>query len=166
MTKATHHPVLLTTTAPSWTCVARSERARTVDRVAMATASATLASLEPTARVSNFYLCACQIVILWTCLFLIILNILKLLYFTVMKLIIKIMFYRLDALCSDNNVDCHDHGDCVIRNDGQPYCVCRHSRWTHSADAPDQGDCSVETCADGSVCQNGGSCTYVALTDL
>ena len=126
----------------SWTAVARLEPAKMEARAWRATASARQASPEPTARVSPSSS-------------------------TLESLCKDIYFYGNtffpDALWSDNNVDCHEHGSCVIRNDGEPFCVCRHTRWTHSQESLPYGDCAVETCADDStVCHNGGSCMYVS----
>ena len=124
------------------TAVARLEPVKTAARALRATASARLVSPEATAKVSQYLstlesLCNC-------------------IYFYAKS-------FLSDALCSGSNVDCHEYCSCVIRNDGEPFCVCCHTRWTHSQDLPPYSDCAVETCAkDSTVCHYRGSCMLVS----
>ena len=61
--------------------------------------------------------------------------------------------------CLDENVDCNGNGQCQILANGDPICVCDHSRYVHSDGAPTAGDCRNTVCGDsGLVCQNAGLC--------
>ena len=69
---------------------------------------------------------------------------------------IDVIVFAADSGCTD--VDCHNHGTCVILPSGQAQCQCNDPRYTHSSGAGvPPGDCADET-QNGVTCHNGGSC--------